>query len=252
MMRRWLRCAFPARKEDERALSRQREQVLKVRKQLEAEGRSLVTFKGLSCPSGWWRGQPAHWQRTVQKHAWPTPVLERLEVYRRLILAAQSEIDVLTLQLEEAAKENLPPSMPELPHGFGELSLESLRREVCCWDRFKNRGGVGSFFGMCAAENSSGPNQVRGSITKRGNARCRHWLIELAWRALQFQPDYRVVKKFKALIDQTKPRSVKRKKLIVAMGRLIGIDLWRLYTGQTTLAKLGLRPRRGKDYLLKS
>jgi hypothetical protein len=105
---------------------------------------------------------------------------------------------------------------------------------------------------MCAAENSSGPNQVRGSITKTGNARCRHWLIELAWRALQFQPDYRVVKKFKPLIDQTKPRSVKRKKLIVAMGPLIGIDLWRLYTGQTTLAKLGLRPRQGKDYLLKS
>jgi hypothetical protein len=45
-------------------------------------------------------------------------VLERLEVYRRLILAAQSEIDALRLQLEEAAKENLPPSMPNCRMGL--------------------------------------------------------------------------------------------------------------------------------------
>jgi transposase len=240
------------KEEDERALSRQRDQILKVRKQLEAQGRSLVTYKGLDCPSSWWRGEAAHWHQTIKRQAWPTPLVERLEVFRRLILSAQMEIDALTLRLEQAAKENLPSGMPELPHGFGELSLESLRREVCCWDRFKNRRQVGSFFGMCAAENSSGPHQLQGSITKTGNARCRHWLIELAWRALQFQPDYRVVKKFKPQFDQTKPRSVKRKKLIVAMARLIGIDLWRLYTGQTTLAKLGLSPRKGKVYILKT
>jgi len=69
---------------------------------------------------------------------------------------------------------------------------------------------------------------------------------------LAFQPDYWVVKKFKSRMDQAKARSVLRKKLIVAMARLIGVDLWRLYTGQTTLAKLGLTARRGKDYVLKT
>ena len=66
-----------------------------------------------------------------------------------------------------------------------------------------------------------------------------------------FQPDYWVVKKFKGRLEQTKARSVVRKKLIVAMARLIGVDLWRLNTGQTTLAKLGLIARKGKDYVLK-
>lgn len=61
---------------------------------------------------------------------------------------------------------------------------------------------------------------MRSSITKTGNPRCRHWLIELAWRALAFQPDYWVVKKFKPRIQQTKGRSVVRKKLIVAIGAL--------------------------------
>jgi len=240
------------KEEDERAISRQRDQVLKARKQFEAQGRSLLTFKGLSCPSSWWRGGQEQWQQTAKKYAWPACIVELLEVYRRLALAAQKEIDALTLKLEQAAKANLPASMPELPHGFGGLSLESLRREVCSWERFNNRGQVGSFFGMCAAESTSGPRQVQGSITKTGNPRCRHWLIELAWRALAFQPDYWVVKKFKPRIGQTKVRSVMRKKLIVAMARLIGVDLWRLYTGQTTLSKLGLLARKGKDYVLKA
>jgi len=36
------------------------------------------------------------------------------------------------------------------------------------------------------------------------------------------------------------------------MARLIGVDLWRLYTGQTTLARLGLTAKSGKDYVLRS
>ena len=105
---------------------------------------------------------------------------------------------------------------------------------------------------MCCAESSSGEQQNQGSITKTGSPRGRHNLIELAWRALVFQPEYWVVKKFKPRMDRAKPRSVARKKMIVAMARLIGVDLWRLYTGQTTLAKLGLTARTGKVYALKA
>lgn len=35
------------------------------------------------------------------------------------------------------------------------------------------------------------------------------------------------------------------------MARLIAVDLWRLYTGQTTMKKLGLKPATGKRYVLK-
>jgi len=226
--------------------------MMKARKQFEAQGRSLLMFKGLACPAHWWRGTQADWKETLQRQNWPASVVQRLEVYRRMALGAQAEIAALTVQIENAALENLPPSMPVLPYGFGELSMEILRREVCDWSRFKNRGNVGSFFGMCCAESSSGERQSQGSITKTGNPRGRHTLIELAWRDLQFQPDYWVVKKFKARMDKTMPRSVARKKLIVAMARLIAVDLWRLYTGQTTPSKLGLRVQQGKEYVLKS
>jgi transposase len=238
--------------EDERALSRQRDQLMKARKQFEAQGRSLLLFKGLACPGHWWRGTPAAWERTLRQQSWPPQIVELLERYRRMALAAEGEVAELTLRMEAAAAPNLPASLPALPHGFGQLSMEILRREVCDWKRFKNRGNVGSFFGMCCAESSSGEQHHQGSITKTGNPRCRHALIELAWRALQFQPDYWVVKKFKPRMDKAKARSVARKKFIVAMARLIGVDLWRLYTGQTTLAKLGLTAQSRKDYVLRS
>jgi transposase len=238
--------------EDERAVSRQRDQLLETRKRLEAQGRSLLTFKGLNCPAHWWRGPEAGWRATVQQQNWPAVVVELLEGYRRLALATETEIAAVTRKLEQAAGEHLPPGMPVLPQGFGELSMEALRREVCEWSRFHNRGNVGSFFGMCCAESSSGEQQNQGSITKTGNPRGRHALIELAWRALHFQPEYWVVKKFKPRMDQAKPRSVARKKIIVAMARLIAVDLWRLYTGQTTLAKLGLKAKTGKEYGLQS
>ncbi len=240
------------KEEDERALSRQRDQMMKARKQFEAQGRSLLMFKGLNCPGHWWRGTESDWNQTLQEQSWPPVVVELLEVYRRMALAAEGEIAALTIRIEKAAQQNLPASLPVLPNGFGELSMEILRREVCDWHRFKNRGSVGSFFGMCCAESSSGEQQNQGSITKTGNPRGRHALIELAWRALVFQPDYWVVKKFKPRIDQAKPRSVVRKKMIVAMARLIGVDLWRLYTEQTTLAKLGLTAKTGKVYVLKT
>jgi transposase len=236
--------------EDQRAVSRQRDQFMKARKRVEAQGRSLLYFKGLHCPGYWWRGTESRWQETVRQEAWPAQVVELLEAYRRTALGLDAEIGRLTEKIEGAAVGQLPPGLPGLPNGFGALSLEIVRREVCDWGRFHNRRQVGSFFGICCAESTSGQRQCQGSITKTGNPRCRHALIELAWRALSFQPDYWVVKKFGPRMAKAKPRSVARKKFIVAMARLIGVDLWRLYTGQTTLAKLGLRVKGTKDYVL--
>src|SRR5215472_3513607 len=50
------------KEEDQRAVSRQRDQLLKARKQFEAQGRSLLSFKGLSCPARWWSRSDEQWQ----------------------------------------------------------------------------------------------------------------------------------------------------------------------------------------------
>jgi transposase len=237
--------------EDQRAQSRLREQMRQARHRFESQGRSYLLYKGLSCPEGWWRGSEASWQRLVQQQGWSAIIAEPLAVYRRMALAAEAEVERLTQALEQAAQSHLPKGMTALPAGFGELSMEVIRREVCDWARFSNRRAVGSFMGLCAGESSSGETRQQGSITKAGNALCRYYLVQLAWRAAAFQPDYWVVRKLKERLAASKPRSVARKKIIVAMARLIAVDLWRLYTAQTTMEKLGLKPNTGKTYVLK-
>lgn len=237
--------------EDQRAQSRLREQMREARHRFESQGRSYLLYKGLECPEGWWRGSDQAWAELVHKQGWSATVAEQLVSYRRLALAADAEVKRLTPMIEQAAAQHLPPSMPELPAGFGELSMEIVRREVCDWTRFKNRAQVGSFMGLCPGEASTGQSRHQGPITKAGNPLCRHQLVQLAWRAALFQPEYWVVKKFRERLSKTKARSVARKRIIVAMARLIGVDLWRLYTGQTTLKKLGLKPKSGKAYVLK-
>ena len=53
---RWPWCVCPVKKEEQlRAVHRQREQLVKARKQLEAQGRSLLVNHGLEPVQNWWK-----------------------------------------------------------------------------------------------------------------------------------------------------------------------------------------------------
>jgi hypothetical protein len=63
----------------------------------------------------------------------------------------------------------------------------------------------------------------------------------MAWRLVRLQPNCHAVRKWlPALRDRHKKSASARKKAIVALARTLAVDLWRLATGQTTPAKLGL------------
>ena len=65
-------------------------------------------------------------------------------------------------------------------------------------------------------------------------------MCEAAWRLVRFQPDYRLCQKWREHILNPKLGAGRRQQLIVALARGFGVDGWRLCTGQTTAAKLGL------------
>jgi transposase len=88
---------------------------------------------------------------------------------------------------------------------------------------------------------ASGRSSRTGPITKHGNRRIRTALIELAWRSLRFQPNYPPLKKWQPVLLNPKSTGAARKKAIVAVGRKLAIDLWRLHTGKTTAQKLNLQ-----------
>lgn len=212
-----------------RSQSRQREQLMAHRLRFEAQGRSLLLFNGVRIKGRWWK--PRQWQE-LQLQA-PAAVLELLVVIRDLLLAVQAQLEAATTRLEKAATLQ--------PRGVGALTSQVLEREILNWNRFKNRRQVASLTGMCPGIRASGNTQRSGPITKHGNRRLRTALIELAWRCLRFQPDYKPVKRWWPVLASRQASAASKKKAIVAVGRRLAIDLWRLNTGRTTAEKLGLR-----------
>src|SRR5215472_7015029 len=98
---------------------------------------------------------------------------------------------------------------------------------------------------MCPGVRASGLKSVSGSITKHGNPRIRRTLIELAWRVVRYQPGYGPVLRWQAVLKQRNNPGA-RKKAVVAIGRRLAIDIWRLETGphDDGEAPTNLRPRR--------
>src|SRR6267143_2269158 len=213
--------------EQQRGESRHREQLQKDRQTHEAQGRSLLLYKGYRVMGRWWK--ETAWQRLKKELPfWLGEVLENLRV---LILSVDSLLREASQKMESQAQEQ--------PRGFGLLTSEVLRREVLDWHRFRNRRQVASLTGMCPGVRASGPRSVSGPITKHGNPRLRRALVELAWRVVRYQPRYGPVVRWKEVLQQRQNRGG-RKKAIIAIGRRLAIDLWRLETGRCTTRDLQL------------
>jgi hypothetical protein len=69
-----------------------------------------------------------------------------------------------------------------------------------------------------------------------GNGRVRTVLVEAVWRFLRCQPQWQAAQRMKVKLAQG---SAMRKKTVVALARLLAIDLWRWRTGRATMEALG-------------
>jgi transposase len=216
--------------EQARHVSRQREQLVRLRQKLEAQGRSLLVSHSLPAPAHWWKNQT--WSR-LAKHL-PAWICARLEVHRPALLTLQQQINALSAELEATAP-------ADIPTGLGKLTTVVMTREICSWERFTNRRAISSYTGLCPGEHSSGSKRVPGSVTKRGNPRLRAALVECAWRMVRFQPNYPPVQKRLAILAKgARATGAQRKKAIVAVARHLAVDLWRIHTSRCSAAQLGL------------
>jgi transposase len=176
----------PSEEEEQaRAIHRQREQLVKARKQLEAQGRSLMVNHGLEPVQNWWK------PRTFAALPMPQWMKELLANSQPILVALQQKIVALTVQLQSAAS-------PDQPRGLGKMTSVVIDREIGDWNRFNNRRQIASYTGLCPGEYSSGNTRLQSCVTKHGNPRLRAALVELAWRLVRFQPDYKPVRKWAA------------------------------------------------------
>jgi transposase len=219
----------PSEQEEQlRAHSRQYDQLVRQRKALSAQGRSLTLSQGFSSMvDGWWRAKAYQpWSRIL-----PDWIKGQLEVLR-------PSLELLDQQIAQRKKELIQSNDQALAKGFGAQTMVQMDREIGDWGRFSNRRKVACFFGFVPREYSTGSTQRLGSITKVGSARLRAKSIELVWRLIRFQPNYGPILQWhQSLCSSNK---VLKKKAVVAVARRVVIDIWRMRTGRKSPQELGL------------
>src|SRR5438034_2108753 len=126
----------PTKEEEQlRAIHRQREQLVKARKQLEAQGRSLLVNHGLEPVQNWWKPrtfaalQVSDWIKELLANSQPIPV------------ALQQKIAALTVQLQSAAS-------PDQPRGLGKMTSVVIDREIGDWKRFNTPPHLTPYIGV--------------------------------------------------------------------------------------------------------
>jgi transposase len=215
-------------KERQRRVSRQREQLRNKRLSFAAQGRMLMLGQGYRHNNSWWRAK--RWQQLQE--SLPEELVRSLAVYVRIIAVLNEEILGLEQAITKAAPERLPV-------GMGKLTHEIIEREIKDWSGFSNRRQIGSYSGLTGGVSSSGEQHADLSITKAGNRRLSSCLVECAWRLLLSQPNYWLVKKWRAVLLSLKVHSRRRKRAIVAFARQLLVDIWKWKTGRVSAEQLG-------------
>ena len=213
--------------EQARAESRQHDQLVKTRKQLGAQGNGLLLSQGFGSWKNWWR--PKAFSRLSQLV--PSWVWELLKNWADVLRVLDEKIQKTKAALAQRCK-------GPRPKGVGAASLVQLGAEVLDWNRYSNGRQIGCLAGMVPSEWSTGEGQRLGSITKVGVPAIRRIATEMVWRIIRFQPEYKAVQKWREVLGGTH-RGLK-KKAVVAIGRQLMVDLWRLQTGRLTAKELNL------------
>jgi len=65
--------------------------------------------------------------------------------------------------------------------GISTIAAMTLLTEIGDWRRFERPSQLMAYLGLVPSEHSSAERHRRGPITKAGNSRCRHVLVQAAW-----------------------------------------------------------------------
>ena len=213
--------------EQARIESRQQDALVQERKRIGAIGNALLLSQGYGSWSNWWR--PKAFERLSKQVAgWIVKHLGRwVGVLREL------DQQICQAKVELSQKWQGPR-----PKGMGAVSLVQLKAEILDYNLYSSGRKIGCLSGMVPSEWSTGESQRLGSITKVGVPAIRRILTEMVWRMVLFQPEYKAVQKWREVLKGSN-RGLK-KKAVVAIGRQLIVDIWKLQTGRITAQELGL------------
>ena len=219
--------------EDRRRTSRERAVLLRERI------RHVNRIKGLLASQGITDYEPLRKDRRARLAALktgdgqPLPLRLKAELLREIELIellirqiAEVEVERDTVELDAEGTQSPVALLARLkaigPQIAAVLYLEGLYRS------FANRRAVAAYAGLVPTPWRSGTIDREQGISKAGNRRLRHIMIELAWLWVRHQPDSALSRWFRARVGTERGRI--RRIAIVALARKLLIALWRYVT----------------------
>jgi transposase len=154
--------------------------------------------------------------------------LGRLAVLEEQIAIVERERDKRSAK-DEARSTDIATPAGRIAHlqklrAVGPQTAAVLQSEVF-FRQFGNRRQIASYVGLDPSPWRSGDTMREQGISKAGNRRARHALIELAWMWLQWQPASELAQWFHKRVGEAKGRL--RRTIVVALARKLLIAIWR-------------------------
>ena len=226
-------CAMvaPPDQEDQRRISRERAILLRERV------RHVNRIKGLLSSQGITDFEPLHKDRRIRLDALrtgdgrPLPPRLKAELLREIELIELLLLQIAAVETErdsaaefDTAQNPSPIALLTRLRGIGSQIASVLYFEGL-YRHFGNRREVAAYAGLAPTPWRSGTIDREQGISKAGNPRLRHIMVELAWLWVRHQPDSALARGFRARVGTETGRV--RRIAIVALARKLLIALWR-------------------------
>ncbi len=152
--------------------------------------------------------------------------IERVDLVVAQLALVERERDALVDMKSDPAPATMAAILTRLK-GIGP-ELGSLIWLEALYRGFANRRQIAAYAGLAPSPWQSGGTDREQGISKTGNRRLRHAMVELAWFWLRHQPDSALSVWFRARVGQGRGRI--RRIAIVALARKLLVALWRYAT----------------------
>jgi transposase len=204
-----------------------RDAIVRTRTRYVAIIKAFVRREGLRVRSG----EPAQTVAKLAELELPEHVRAELAPLVALLGPTNEQLDEADARITALAHENpIVPRLRTVP-GIGPITALAFVAALDDISRFANAHQVQAYLGLVPSEYSSGERQLRGRITKRGNARTRWLLVEAGWRVLRSNDP--AAAPLRAWADRVALRRGKRIAVVALARRLAGI-LYAVWRDNTT------------------
>lgn len=171
-------------REDLRAVTRLRENLVRDRSRVACQLKSLLYLYGLIDADDK-RRISEKWLKVLELHRLSSGLNFAMDQYISLWRHFDAQIKEVNKELEaQAEKDNKLEEVYRSAPCVGPISARVLANELGDLSQFNNERQLFSYIGLTPSEYSSGEHTCQGSITRQGKPILRKILVQIAWKAI--------------------------------------------------------------------